>query len=242
MTIEQMLRLIGGAFVAASVLAGMYVHPYFFWFTLFVGLNLVQSAFTGWCPMVSILRRAGVRDSALTRSAGIVLVAALAFGAATTAQAAGQQCPNGGCMMAGRGAGNMADRSMADMPLVHFLLDNGTKVRRTITLRPDGVETITESSDPAIAKAIQDHVAAMYARVTEKRPIHQHDPLFRAIFEHASQISFAHETVVSGVKVIETSTDPYVVKLIQAHAQVLDRFIQNGRSEAMRNHPVPTRE
>ena len=47
MTVEPMIRLIGGGFVAASVLLGMYVHPYFLWFTLFVGLNLVQSAFTG---------------------------------------------------------------------------------------------------------------------------------------------------------------------------------------------------
>jgi hypothetical protein len=40
----------------------MYVHPYFLWFTVFVGLNLVQSAFSRWCPMMSFLRRAGVRD------------------------------------------------------------------------------------------------------------------------------------------------------------------------------------
>jgi hypothetical protein len=60
MTLEPMLRLIAGAFVAASVLLGMYVHPAFLWFTLFVGLNLVQSAFTNWCPMMAILRRVGV--------------------------------------------------------------------------------------------------------------------------------------------------------------------------------------
>jgi DUF2892 family protein len=62
MMLEPMLRLIAGAFVTASVLLGMYVHPYFLWFTLFVGLNLVQSAFTNWCPMMAILRRAGVRE------------------------------------------------------------------------------------------------------------------------------------------------------------------------------------
>ena len=62
MTVEPMIRLIGGAFVAVSVLLGMYVHPYFLWFTLFVGLNLLQSAFTGWCPMMAILRKAGVPD------------------------------------------------------------------------------------------------------------------------------------------------------------------------------------
>jgi hypothetical protein len=62
MTLEPMLRLIAGFFVAASVLLGMFVHPYFLWFTLFVGLNLFQSAFTNWCPMMAILRRAGVRE------------------------------------------------------------------------------------------------------------------------------------------------------------------------------------
>jgi hypothetical protein len=44
----------------ASVLLGILVHPGFFWFTLFVGLNLMQSAFTRWCPMMSFLRRVGV--------------------------------------------------------------------------------------------------------------------------------------------------------------------------------------
>ena len=64
MTIERALRLIAGLFVSASVILGMFVHPYFLWFTLFVGLNLFQSAFTRWCPMMAILRRAGVRDHA----------------------------------------------------------------------------------------------------------------------------------------------------------------------------------
>ena len=62
MTIEPMLRAIAGTFVAASVLLGMFVHPYFLWFTLFVGVNLLQSAFSGWCPMMTFLRRAGVRE------------------------------------------------------------------------------------------------------------------------------------------------------------------------------------
>lgn len=61
MTVEQALRLIAGAFVAASVLLGMYVHVGFLWFTLFVGLNLLQSGLTGWCPMMALLRKAGVR-------------------------------------------------------------------------------------------------------------------------------------------------------------------------------------
>ncbi len=64
MTLEPMLRLIAGTVVTASVLLGTLVHPAFLWMTGFVGLNLVQSAFSGWCPMMAILRKAGVQDSA----------------------------------------------------------------------------------------------------------------------------------------------------------------------------------
>jgi len=62
MTIERSLRLIAGGFITASVLLAVFVNLNFFWFTLFVGLNLFQSAFTQWCPMMTILRRTGVRD------------------------------------------------------------------------------------------------------------------------------------------------------------------------------------
>jgi hypothetical protein len=70
MTVERALRLIAGAFVAISVLLGIYVNANFLWFTLFVGLNLFQSAFTNWCPMMAILRKGGVPD---TRKAGTPL-------------------------------------------------------------------------------------------------------------------------------------------------------------------------
>ena len=64
MTIERALRLIAGALVALSVLLGIYVHTGFLWFTLFVGLNLFQSGFTNWCPMMALLRRFGLHDDA----------------------------------------------------------------------------------------------------------------------------------------------------------------------------------
>ena len=61
MSVEAALRLIAGAFVAVTVALGYFVSPYWFLFTVFVALNLIQSAFTGWCPMMSILRKAGLR-------------------------------------------------------------------------------------------------------------------------------------------------------------------------------------
>jgi hypothetical protein len=62
-TVERALRLIAGAFVILSVLLGIYVNVNFLWFTLFVGVNLFQSAFTNWCPMMTILRKAGLTDT-----------------------------------------------------------------------------------------------------------------------------------------------------------------------------------
>ena len=64
MTVERALRLIAGAFVALSVVLGIYVNANFLWFTLFVGVNLFQSAFTNWCPMMVILRKRGLPDAA----------------------------------------------------------------------------------------------------------------------------------------------------------------------------------
>jgi hypothetical protein len=60
MNVNEGLRAIAGLFVVLSVALGYFVHPGFFLFTAFVGLNLFQSAFSRWCPMMWILRKAGV--------------------------------------------------------------------------------------------------------------------------------------------------------------------------------------
>ena len=62
MTVNEALRAIAGLFVVLSVALGYWVHPGFFLFTAFVGLNLFQSAFSKWCPMMWILRKLGVRE------------------------------------------------------------------------------------------------------------------------------------------------------------------------------------
>ena len=60
-TVERALRAIAGVFVLASVALGVWVSPWWFLFTAFVGLNLLQSAFTNWCPMMPFLRKAGLK-------------------------------------------------------------------------------------------------------------------------------------------------------------------------------------
>ncbi|MBZ5582357.1 MAG: DUF2892 domain-containing protein [Acidobacteriia bacterium] len=63
MSIERYLRLIAGFFVMFSAAMGYFVNPYWFLFTGFVGLNLFQSAFSNWCPMITFLKKLGVRSS-----------------------------------------------------------------------------------------------------------------------------------------------------------------------------------
>lgn len=65
MTVDRYLRLIAGSFVLATVLLGYFHSPYWFLFTGFVALNLIQSAFTNWCPMMTFLRKLGVSDEPL---------------------------------------------------------------------------------------------------------------------------------------------------------------------------------
>ena len=60
MTIERYLRLIAGLFVLASLALGYWVSPWFYLLNAFVGLNLLQSGFTNWYPMMAILRKSGV--------------------------------------------------------------------------------------------------------------------------------------------------------------------------------------
>jgi hypothetical protein len=55
--VEKLIKRIAGIFIIISVLLGMYVNPYFYWFTLFVGANLLQSTFTNWCLLGDILRK-----------------------------------------------------------------------------------------------------------------------------------------------------------------------------------------
>ena len=62
MTVERWLRCIAGFFVLLSVVLAHYHSPYWLFFTAFVGLNLLQSAFTNWCPMMTILKKAGVKS------------------------------------------------------------------------------------------------------------------------------------------------------------------------------------
>jgi hypothetical protein len=62
MNVERWLRGISGSFIIVSILLARYHSLYWLFFTGFVGLNLLQSAFTNWCPMMTILKKLGVKN------------------------------------------------------------------------------------------------------------------------------------------------------------------------------------
>ena len=60
MTLDRAVQAFAGVMVLASVALTQFVHPNFFWLTVFVGANLFQSAFTGFCPAAMVMRRLGI--------------------------------------------------------------------------------------------------------------------------------------------------------------------------------------
>lgn len=130
---------------------------------------------------------------------------------------------------------------VVDRDVFHFLLDHRADIRRTVKKVDKGVETLTESDKPEITAKIQEHVAAMHQRIKDGKGIHLRDPLFAEIFRNYDKITMTYEKTAKGMKVTETSQDPYVVKLIQAHADVVTKFIENGHDEVHKNHAVPSK-
>ena len=63
MSVERALRLMAGLVILLSLALAHFISPNWLWLTGFVGLNLLQSAFTNWCPAMAILRAMGLKDA-----------------------------------------------------------------------------------------------------------------------------------------------------------------------------------
>jgi hypothetical protein len=63
MTVNEALRAMAGLVVLGSLALGHWVNPWWYLLTAFVGLNLLQSAFTRWCPAMTIFKKLGLRDA-----------------------------------------------------------------------------------------------------------------------------------------------------------------------------------
>ena len=62
MTLDRSVMLFAGCMVLLSVLLTAFVSPLFVWFTVFIGLNLIQSSFTGFCPAAMVFKAMGIKS------------------------------------------------------------------------------------------------------------------------------------------------------------------------------------
>ena len=171
-----------------------------------------------------------MKSSKVRNFTNVFLLLLMLVAGAATGMAQGQG------RMGGMG---MGDNQPQDMKTIHSLFGDHQKITRTVKPISNGVETITESDDPKVKALIVEHAWAMKARLEKKQPIRQWDPLFAELFKHADKIKLEIANTEKGVKIIETSDDAYVVKLIQSHAAGVSEFVSEGMSVMHKEHLLP---
>ncbi len=137
-------------------------------------------------------------------------------------------------MMAG---GGMMGGRMGDMRAIHSLLANHQRIERSVEDIPNGVRTVTTSRDPRVAELIRTHVRQMRERLESGIPIRRMDPLFRELFERRHEARLEVENIPGGVRVLHTSDNPEVVRLIRQHAR---HFVSEAAARGMRGAMGPT--
>ena len=152
--------------------------------------------------------------------------------------------PEMGMGMMGPGMMGMAHDSatMSQLQVIHTLLVNHDRITRSVTNLPNGIRTVTESDDPALAAQIKTHVAEMGRRVgagdDPGLPI-ESDAL-HAIFRGNDKITTSYETTDKGVAVVQTSDDAKTVAALQTHAAEVSDLVRGGmaalHTAMMKNH------
>ena len=140
--------------------------------------------------------------------------------------------------MGGPMAGGMqhGDAAFADdMRLVHAMLFDHDKIKRTVTNLPDGIRTVTESDDPGVARAIKAHVASMQERLSDGKIFNLFSPTLPVLFENKDKIKTVVETADKGSTVTQTSGDAKVVAALQAHAVEVSELARDGMAAMMRS-------
>jgi hypothetical protein len=140
----------------------------------------------------------------------------------------------------GRGHGAMGGMR-EDMTTLHAMFADLDKIKRTVKNLTNGAEAMTESEDETIAALLQEHVPAMEGRVMENNPLPPmtFHPIFVELIKHADDYTLEYKETEKGVKVTYHADDPFVVMLVQEHAQLVSRFIKNGMEEIHKPYSLP---
>jgi hypothetical protein len=138
--------------------------------------------------------------------------------------------PMGGDMGPGMMGMRHDSATMAQLGIIHELIANHDRMRRTVTNLPDGIRTVTESDDPKVAGWIKTHVADMGRRVAagDDPGLPIESPALHAIFRDKDKIRTTVETTEKGVAVVQTSNDASIVAELQKHAAEVTDLVQGG--------------
>ncbi|WP_297465997.1 hypothetical protein [Acidithiobacillus sp.] len=142
-------------------------------------------------------------------------------------------------MLAGTGNTDKRARHQHDQEVFHTLLRHHDQIQRELTRLPNGIRSLTTSVSPEIVGLLHDHVPAMHHRLEENFGLRFWDPAFPEIFAQREKVRMEVTLVPNGVLVEETSEDPNVVTLIQAHGAVVSLFVQRGFAQAQEISPLP---
>ncbi|BBF64919.1 hypothetical protein F6A13_01640 [Acidithiobacillus sp. 'AMD consortium'] len=142
-------------------------------------------------------------------------------------------------MLVSTGNTDKRARHQHDQEVFHTLLRHHDQIQRELTRLPDGIRSLTTSANPEIVSLLHDHVPAMHHRLEENFGLRFWDPAFPEIFAQREKVQMEVTLVPNGVLVEETSEDPNVVTLIQAHGIVVSLFVQRGFAQAQEVSPLP---
>ena len=121
----------------------------------------------------------------------------------------------------------------------HALVFNHMAITRTIEDIPNGVKTITTTSDPALLSVLQRHPREMGELYKQGGRVRAWDPLFTELSAVADLVTMEMTNLENGVAVTATSEDEEVVKLIRAHARKVSEFVRRGRDAMREDTPLP---
>lgn len=124
---------------------------------------------------------------------------------------------------------------------IHSLFDSHAKIRRTVTLAPDGYTAVTESDDPKVAATLKQHVGQMQKRLEFGLSVRRWDPAFAEYSDHYADLKHDFAATEKGVRMTVRGRTPAAVKAAQNHAKVLSAFIARGWSEHDKQHPAANR-
>lgn len=144
--------------------------------------------------------------------------------------------------MQGMSGMNGSEADSEDMEIVHELLVNHQAIRRTVEELPNGIRTVTESSDPEVHAYIVDHVARMNERLEAGEMFNISSPTIPILFENRDRIHTEIEYTSTGVIMVQTSDDPETVTALQAHAVEVSEMVDEGMAAMMRSRMQSPRQ